>query len=266
MDESAVMASWDQLQSELDQWEAEGKKATFWWRDDDLNEPSDAFDKLLNLRSHFDIPLTLAVIPDRVDPHIADDLEGCLLVQHGVTHQSQAKDGEKKSEFPESRKTAEALDHIGVGLSRMQTLFEDKFLPVLVPPWNRISEEIVEGLGEIGVVGLSCFKSRKSDTVSNSRVALINTHVDPIFWRGHRSALPEDEILRQVLDHLKAKRQGEADVFEPTGILSHHLVHDEAIWEILFKLFSFLNSHSSVRWMTYPGAMSLIDGLPDDVT
>ncbi|MBE7635825.1 hypothetical protein GUA87_03155 [Sneathiella sp. P13V-1] len=259
------MASWDQLQAELDQWEADGKKATFWWRDDDLNEPTPAFDRLIALRSHFDIPLTLAVIPDRVDPHIADDLDGCLLVQHGVTHQSEAKGGEKKSEFPESRGVEDALDHIGVGLSRMQTLFEDKFLPVFVPPWNRISDAVTERLGDIGVVGLSSYKARKTDKVSSNRVALINTHVDPIFWRGHRSALPEEEILDQVLSHLIAKRTGAADPFEPTGILSHHLVHDDAIWEILFKLFSFLNGHSSVRWMTYPGAMSLIDGLPDDI-
>ena len=29
------MATWNDLQAELDQWGAEGREATIWWRDDD---------------------------------------------------------------------------------------------------------------------------------------------------------------------------------------------------------------------------------------
>lgn len=257
------MASWGDLTAELDIWQKIGRPATFWWRDDDLNEPSAAFDQLLSLREKFDIPLTLAVIPDEVDPHIADDLAGCHLVQHGVVHRSFASDGEKKSEFPASRDLEEALDNLAVGRHRMETLFEDHFLPVFVPPWNRVSDDIASGLGDRGFIGLSRFKPRTQDKVSNGRVAEINTHVDPIFWRGHRSAHPDEVILEQLLDHLKGRRLGQYDPYEPTGILSHHLVHDEAIWQLLFKLFSALNGHAAVRWLTYPGAMSLIDDLPD---
>ncbi|MBL4907846.1 MAG: hypothetical protein JKX94_10375, partial [Sneathiella sp.] len=74
------MTSWAALKDELDLWRDAGQIATFWWRDDDLNEPTEAFDRLLNLRDSLDIPLSLAVIPDRVDPHIGDDLEGCILL------------------------------------------------------------------------------------------------------------------------------------------------------------------------------------------
>ncbi len=259
------MASWDDLTAELDLWQKIGTPATFWWRDDDLNEPTAAFDRLLSLREQFDIPLTLAVIPDEVDPHIADDLGGCLLVQHGVVHRSFAQEGEKKSEFPETRDLEEALDNLGVGRHRMETLFEDHFLPVFVPPWNRVGEGVVSALADRGFIGLSRYKARGQDKVSGGRVAEINTHVDPIFWRGHRSALQDEIVLDQVLDHLKGRRLGKYDAAEPTGILSHHLVHDEAIWQLLFQLFSFLNSHPIVRWLTYPGAMSLIDDLPDDI-
>ena len=258
------MASWNDLTAELDKWQKIGRPATFWWRDDDLNELTPAFDRLLSLRSQFDIPLTLAVIPNEVDPHIADELEGCHLIQHGVVHRSFAPEGEKKSEFPSNRDLEEALDNLGVGRHRMETLFEESFLPVFVPPWNRVSDKVVEALGDRGFIGLSRYKPRAQDKVSKGRVAEINTHVDPIYWRGHRSALSDEIVLDQIVDHLKGRRIGKYDPLEPTGILSHHLVHDEAIWKLLFKIFTALNRHAAVRWLTYPGAMSLIDDLPDD--
>ena len=90
------MNVWEELAQELDLWLAAGLVATFWWRDDDLNEPTAAFDRLLDLRDTLDIPLNLAVIPDEVDPHIGDDLAGCTLLQHGVLHKNFATDGQKK--------------------------------------------------------------------------------------------------------------------------------------------------------------------------
>ncbi|MFT6559030.1 polysaccharide deacetylase family protein [Sneathiella sp.] len=252
------MADWDLLQAELDEWLDAGKRATFWWRDDDLNEPTDAFMRLLQLRAALDIPLGLAVIPDRVDPHIADEADGCLFLQHGVLHQNFADTGQKKCEFPDTRPVDESLSDILSGKSRMEELFGDQFLPVFVPPWNRITSRLLGPLAEAGFVGLSRYKARENAVHSGGLVE-INTHVDPIFWRGNRSALDEKEVLALVIRHLQARRSGGVDALEPTGLLTHHLVHDEAIWEITFKLLSFLNSHKAVRWMTFPGAMALVE-------
>jgi len=252
------MASWDTLESELDRWQEAGKVATFWWRDDDLNEPTDAFDLLLDMRRLLDIPLTLAVIPNNVDPRIGADLDGCELVQHGVTHISYAKDGEKKSEFPASRPVAEIIKELASGNDRLAYLFADQFYPVLVPPWNRISDGLFPELKALGYAGISRYKPRKK-AMPVAGFAEINTHIDPVFWRGGRTARAESEILSMAVDHLYARRKGHVDAREPTGFLSHHLMFDEALWEVTYKLLSYLKAHRTVRFLTLRGAIALID-------
>jgi len=261
----ARVSSWGALQAELDTWKSLGRIATFWWRDDDLNEPTDAFDHLLQMRKYLDIPLTLAVVPDNVDPHIADDLEGCELVQHGVTHQSYTKAGDKKSEFPEERSLAEMIAELEHGKSRMVDLFADDFFPFLVPPWNRISDNCLKELPALGFVGVSRFNPRvKAAPFTN--FAEVNTHVDPVNWRGNRSSFEEAQILDVVVGHLHDRRQGRVDPMEPTGYLTHHLMFDAALWEISFKLLSFLCRHDAVRFLTLRGSISLIEEItdPDD--
>ncbi|GLQ05235.1 polysaccharide deacetylase family protein [Sneathiella chinensis] len=255
------MNYWTALEEELNRWEEEGRVATFWWRDDDLNEPTEALDRLLSLRSHFGIPLTLAVIPDRVDPVLADLVDGCHVVQHGVFHRNFAEEGEKKSEFPPSRDDEEVLEDILQGQARLKDVFEEDFLPVFVPPWNRIDDAYLAGLTQHGFVGLSRYKSRRFP-LPVPGLAEVNTHVDPIFWKGDRGAVPEQDVLRLVTEHLMARRQGLADPWEPTGLLTHHLVHNEDVWTLCFKLLDFLNARRAVRWLTLPGAMALIDDFP----
>ncbi|WP_169566915.1 polysaccharide deacetylase family protein [Sneathiella limimaris] len=254
------MNYWDQLDTELNCWAESGKIATFWWRDDDLNEPTPALDRLLHLRDQFDIPLTLATIPDKVDPLIASDLEGCELIQHGVTHQSFSAKGMKKSEFPAERDLKEVEDQLRVGKYRMEDLFSDNFFAFFVPPWNRISDIHIPTLQKLGFAGLSRFKARNS-ACPLPGFAEINTHIDPVFWRGGRSARSETEILKDILDHLKARRSGSVDASEPTGLLTHHLMFDQDLWAITFKLLSYLQEKNTVRFLTLRGAMALIDEL-----
>ncbi|OUR76220.1 hypothetical protein A9Q83_15565 [Alphaproteobacteria bacterium 46_93_T64] len=252
------MASWDALKDELDLWQEAGITATFWWRDDDLNEPTNAFDRLLEMRHRLDIPLTLAVIPDNVDPHIADDLDGCHLVQHGVTHTSHAKEGEKKSEFPASRSITEMVAELTLGKARMETLFEGDFYPFLVPPWNRVGEALLPDIAKLGFHGISRYKPRAS-AVPVQGLAEVNTHIDPVDWKNGRSTLAEADILKMACDHLCDRRLGRVDTREPTGFLSHHIMYDEPLWEITYKFFSFVNSHKAVRFLTLPGALSVIE-------
>ncbi len=262
----ARVSSWSALKDELDIWQSDGRVATFWWRDDDLNEPTEALDHLLHMRAHLDIPLTLAVVPDNVDPHIADDLEGCELVQHGVTHKSYARAGDKKSEFPDERPLAEITTELQLGKSRLQDLFADDFFPFLVPPWNRISEECLQVLPGMGFVGISRFKPRNK-AAPFPNFAEVNTHVDPVNWRGNRSSLEEAQILDDVVGHLVDRRLGRVDPLEPTGYLTHHLMFDAALWEMSFKLLSALQCHDAVRFLTLRGAIALIEEIsdPDDL-
>ena len=92
-------------------------------------------------------------------------------------------------------------------------------------------------------------------------LAEINTHIDPINWRGDRKVVAQKDLLTMVVSHLQARRLGHSDFREPTGLLTHHLVHDEDIWAVLFQLMSFLNQHRAVRWITIQAAVALIDEL-----
>ena len=66
--------SWDRLDRELAAWAAEGREATFWWRDDDAVAATPALDRLLRLTESGGVPLALAVIPAPAEPGLAERL------------------------------------------------------------------------------------------------------------------------------------------------------------------------------------------------
>ena len=70
------MSTWRELEQELEAWARSGRRATFWWRDDDAVEPSPALDRLLELAASGRAPLALAVIPARASSGLAAQLAG----------------------------------------------------------------------------------------------------------------------------------------------------------------------------------------------
>jgi hypothetical protein len=256
--------SWEDLTAELDAWQSERRIATFWWRDDDLVAPTPALDRLLNLRDHFDIPLSLAVIPESLDSSLADYVGDCFVLQHGYHHHNFAAPQEKKSEYSSARPMVEIENDLVKGKNTLDQLFGDQFLPFFVPPWNRIDDEVLGQLPELGYIGISRYKKR-AKAVPVTGMVEVNTHIDPIDWRGGRSSLETSQILAMAYEHLRARRTGLADPREPTGLLTHHLIHDEEIWSQVYKLISFLCNHGAVRWVPLPAAIALIDEFSQDL-
>ena len=66
---------------------------------------------------------------------------------------------------------------------------------------------------------------------------------------ARRGFVGEDAALALIAGHLAARREGRADPDEPTGILTHHLVHDEASWNFLTELVYRLGRQAGVRWL-----------------
>lgn len=66
----------------------------------------------------------------------------------------------------------------------------------------------------------------------------INTHLDPIDWRGSRGLADPDMLISQTVALLRDRREGRADADEPFGVLTHHLVHDQRIWDFTEHLLS----------------------------
>lgn len=244
------MNAWANLTAELDQWEASGQIATLWWRDDDATRPGDALERLFSLGDGA-VPLTLAVIPKQAEPELAERISHTFhvtAVQHGWRHRNHSPPGERCVEFGSGRSIDVMVDELCQGEARLQALFGTRFIPVFVPPWNRIALELAPFFPEIGMTGLSTFGPRKS--AHDWPVMVVNTHVDPILWRDRRQFIGENKTLAGLAAHLAARRQGLADKGEPTGLLTHHLVHEEDLWHFLSQLFAVTLRRSGARWLS----------------
>jgi hypothetical protein len=246
------MTSWLNLNVELDAWAAAGRSATLWWRDDDAVTPSPELDQLLTLAHVRNLPLAIAVIPAPASQALADWLGAhparATLMQHGYAHQNHARKGEKKAELGADRPAEVVIDELARGWERMTTLFGAAWAPILVPPHNRIAEEVVWGLAGLGFRGLSTHGPRAAVLAAPDLVQ-VNTHVDIMHWPDPRGFLGEAESLDLLIAHLRARRLGEADADEPTGLLTHHPAHDAPAWAFLEALLDRLAGHAAARFV-----------------
>ena len=239
------------LGAELDQWSASGRRATLWWRDDDACAATPALARMLAVAEAYSTPLALAVIPARLDPDLVDAVAAatsCAVLQHGFEHRNHAAAGERSCELGAHRPLAVTAAELVSGSERLRAAFGSRFLPVLVPPWNRIAAELVAMLPELGYRGLSTFAPRTSAHAAPG-VAQCNTHVDLIAWRRGRRFVGEDEAAARLVAHLALRRNAAVDPAEPTGLLTHHLDFDEAAWRFVDTLLDRTREHPAVAWL-----------------
>lgn len=242
---------WQPLIDRLDRCEAAGKAFDFWLRDDDAVEPTAALGRLLELAERFTVPATLAVIPASTDERLSRDLAGrgdIGVAVHGWSHRNHAPMGEKSQELGAHRPREVVLGELTAGYTRLKALYPSAFVPLLVPPWNRIDAGLIAGLPEIGFRALSVFGpetgGKPHRTFAHPELTIINTHVDVIDWHGARGCRDHAEIVDDILRRLDQAGEGGG----ATGILTHHLVHDESVWSFLQKLFEITAPHPACRW------------------
>lgn len=222
---------WHPLTAELALWRAQSRRLPVWWRDDDAVAPTAALERLTGLSEKLGLAVHLAVIPKLAEPALpafTKAHDGIVPIVHGWQHISHAPQGAKKAEFghPRADAAAEAIR----ALDRMHTLFADRLLPIFVPPWNRLDAGLLPALAKAGYGGFSTYLPRKA-RVAVPGLVQINTHIDPIFWRGGRGLVPPSEQIAHIIQLLQDRRQGVTDASEPLGFLTHHLVHNEDIWD-----------------------------------
>jgi hypothetical protein len=250
----APMVGWSDLIDELDRWQDSGRVATLWWRDDDATGPSGELDRLLSISG--EIPISLAVIPGAADaglaawlvhPSRSHQTTRLAVLQHGWRHQNHAVIG-KKSEFPPERCRRAVADDLAAGRARLAALFEGRALPVLVPPWNRFDYNFFPVLAACRLGAISCVLPRRSPRPAPGIVAA-NVHIDLVAWAGSRGFIGEGAALGGLIGHLRARRLAQVDAEEPTGILTHHLVQDEATDAFLVRLAADTGAHHAARWL-----------------
>lgn len=233
--------SWRLLEEELARWRHAGRTPDFWWRDDDATTPTPPLRRLLTLSAKSGVPLALAVIPLGAVPELFAEISACVLM-HGTDHRNRAASGAKKTEFPEAEGEDAALARLASGRARLAALAGPAFVPVLAPPWNRFRQSLLPKLPAVGLRGLSRYGPRAAGEAFE-----VNTHVDIIDWRGTRGFRGEDAVLETVVTHLAARRTGKADAAEPTGLLTHHALHDAAAWDFLERFFD-RTRRTGARW------------------
>lgn len=238
------------LRAELDTLHAEGRRATLWWRDDDAIAPTAALEQLLKLQRAAAVPLALAVVPAKARKDLPHTLSGdaVAVLQHGYTHENYAPPSDKKWELGVHRPAQVVVGELATGWDTLSTLFGARALPVLVPPWNRIAPYLVPMLPELHYAGLSTFGARDRKHPVRGLLA-VNTHVDVIDWRGGRGFAGHAAVIAAMCGHLALRRTAKADGDEPTGLLTHHLVHDAATWAFLTDLFAETVDHPAAIWL-----------------
>jgi peptidoglycan/xylan/chitin deacetylase (PgdA/CDA1 family) len=230
------MTSWRELEAALDAVALEGKAIHLWWRDDDAGRDDPRLERLLELAERQALPLALAVVPVWLDEsaqaRIAASAQASVL-QHGFAHRNHAPAGEKSCEL--GGRALELIEaELAQGHAALVDAFGAAFLAVLVPPWNRFDQRLIGRLTACGFCGLSAFGARKAREAAAGLIQ-VNTHLDPIDWRGDRLFVGEVAALERLIAVL--------DPDEPIGILSHHLAMDEPGWQFLDRLLGVLAAH-----------------------
>lgn len=216
------------LRAELKECHAAKMPVPMWWRDDDATQASAALDRLLDIADETNCPVHIAAIPALAQPNLSDATLGrnANILVHGWAHVDSSLPDAKKSEF--GRLRPGTLMDVERARHRLNRLFGDRVWPMFVPPWNRVEQSILAKLPSLGFSAVSTFLPRAGNIAGLTQ---INTHVDPIFWRGNRDLQDPDLLIAQTIKLLQDRREGTTDAHEPLGLLTHHLVHTCDIWD-----------------------------------
>lgn len=252
--------NWAPLRSELQQWRADGLTLPVWWRDDDAIEPTPQLERMAALSSDLGIPVHLAVIPGLAKRELVPCVQSLGVfrpVVHGWRHINHGPRRGPASEFWHGHfiSTYRAKK----GLRRMRELFGDALLPVFVAPWNHVSPSLHSSFAALGYRAMSTIGPRPRRMACPGLVQ-INAHIDPVDWARQRRLVDPEEIITSLTAHLQDRRAGRCDATEPLGLMTHHLVHDDEIWDFCAALLTeLLSGPCQPVDLATPGHLALTD-------
>ena len=235
--------SCQELDNELQNWRVAGQQPQLWWRDDDAISRTPELKHLTEVANDAKIEILLAVIPAHAHKELAAYIKQHAILKpciHGWSHTNYAPVPEKKCELGSHRPLDEVLADIGRGRQRLEELIGNCLEPILVPPWNRMRDDLAPLLPQVGIKAFSTFAHRRS--VPKMQV---NTHVDIMNWKAPGGTVGKslDAVQNELASALSVSR---ANGCYPIGLLTHHLVHDEAAWATV----SALAAHPDLNWIS----------------
>jgi len=199
-----------------------------WCRVDDICENNSSFQRLMEIYDKTPIPMTLAVIPEKLTPDCQKEISlrpGWTVVQHGYSHENYGS-SEKPSELGGARPIIETVDDLLAGKLLLKTLFPKQFYPLLVPPWHSISLPLLTQMTDLGYRGISLNVRQKFFVPSP--LLRLDVHIDPLVWKPSPHFKDPQKIASEM------------DLFSKTsmlGIVAHPHRHDEECWDFFESLF-----------------------------
>ena len=249
-----MQVDWTDVRDEFKKWRRHDLTLPVWWRDDDASEVSDNLILLSEISSDFGVPVHLAVIPRDAKPSLQDFIaenQNITPVVHGWSHRNHQPADQRKCEFGDARNIGVQREEAAEGIRVLKRLFGDRMAPMFVPPWNNIGDAMVQELSGLGYSALSTCHARAAQEAAPG-LTQINTHVDPIYWHPSKMLSHPELIVERLVRQLKNRRQGKEDNSEPFGLLTHHLVHNEDIWEFVRQFWSEMQDGPTVNWLMSP--------------
>jgi hypothetical protein len=138
------------------------------------------------------------------------------------------------------------IEELSEGWKRIASF--ERARPVLVAPWNRMDSHLLPALPKAGLGAVSMLGPRDSAEPAHG-VRRTNVHVDIVDWGGTRGFVGEHAALHQVVGHLADRREGRVDGDEPTGLLTHHLFHDDGCWRFVDEIMRRIRAHPAAQWL-----------------
>ena len=251
--DDAVQKNWQLLEDELQLW---NQPVAMWWRDDDAVEDTAALRQLVSLQQLDGlIPLHLASIPMLLKNTLPELLSICpnvWVLQHGYNHQSNAIDGQRKVELGGNQSLHQLMQKLTSGRKKLQKAFSQRYLDIIVPPWNRYNSVAAEAFEQLHYKALSGLGMRGEQL---SSIALLNVHVDIIDWKT-RSFVGTQTCIEKIIEQLQLRRMSPINTIEPLGLMTHHLAHDQACWDFLHEFMSKTAHHPKIEWLQAEQALN----------
>lgn len=250
--------AWQSLREELNLWK---QPISFWWRDDDAVADTPSLQKLIaTQQENRTIPLHLASIPQLLEtslPSLIKNSPNVWILQHGFSHQNYASAGERKIELGGEQNESTLRGNLSSGRETLKQRFADRYIDILVPPWNRVNVTALTAIDSLHYLALSGLGLDKNQS---DKTARLNVHIDIINWK-QRCFVGTDACLEKIVNQIKIRRTEPAHRHEPIGLMTHHLAHDDDCWDFLSDFLQLTTEHTGAQWMQAEQAIARITAL-----
>ncbi len=221
--------------------------AKVFFRADDVAIPSAKQNLLLQLFARHDTPLCAAIVPAWFNKSrwnaICRQVDGKQHLfawhQHGWNHRNREIAG-KKQEFGPGASLEQKQRNLLRGRDKLAAVLGKHFLPVFTPPWNRLDQDTMYILKELGFRAISRYRDPKFPSIPGlpDLAANIDLHT-----RKEDSADAGWDALLRELD--QALATGLA------GLMIHHQRMNDAAFAFLDRLLSSLGKRPGIRLCQY---------------